>query len=560
MSVRNIFVIVFFTAFVILLAFFSRTFIGAGQTAVILQGDSLLQKEKFGNFFSINSVREHRGTWIEDQYQVADFHRVFGMDSYVFTGEEIITSTRGVHFKVDPSIPHDEYPNDKIGFNPAKGAGKFDFDKFLMSMRDSDLKTIPVLARNLLYANIPRDSIINVWQIPYDNNGNPENPLHYKAYSSFLYQFTARYGRNKLISEGGTISRELIKVSQGNDVRAGLNLVFGIEPGNEMDKEWFSKSEYASPKELAAFLSAAIDGHMGLMGAGHGILTADSTMKILLPSPTDIKYSYVSEVLRYLKTLRATAVERGYEIFPSSNFIFTAHSYPFDKNRLTESSTTVENTSIFDRSYSYVMQLGEEYDCPVYLTETGYDKATGFHSPIGVPVNATDSIDVWNMSTSAHAKHLLRLLLTSYAAGFDKTFLFTLKDPVAVDEKNFSQKFATSGLVKKTGAKEHSWYCLKYLARRLSDHELTFAYIDQPINFLVMENDHEFALMYWLGSNSNKTSFFQLPSTFCVANESQLINLDDPSTNSDFGSVCVNTCSHSSLPINEFPQLLIIPK
>ena len=168
----------------------------------ILAGDTLHQRQQFGDFIAINSVREGRRSWIEDQYQVSRFHRVFGMDSYIFTGEEIITSMKGPYFKLNPSIPHDEYPDDRMGFNPSRGAGKFNFDKFLTQMKDNGLEPIPVLARNLLYNNIPEDSAINVWQIPYDNNGDPENPLDYRAYASFLYQFTARYGKNKLLNDG----------------------------------------------------------------------------------------------------------------------------------------------------------------------------------------------------------------------------------------------------------------------------------------------------------------------------------------------------------------------
>ncbi|MEQ8243616.1 hypothetical protein [Fulvivirga sp.] len=525
-----------------------------------MKKETLLQRKEFGEFIAVNSVRENRKNWIEDQYQVSRFHRLFGMDSYIFTGEEIVTNIKGPFFKLDPSIPHDEYPNDKVGFNPSRGAGKFNFDKFLTQMKANGLESIPVLARNLLYNNVPDDSVINVWQIPYDNNGDPEEPLDYKAYASFLYQFAARYGKNGLIDQGGTIDPRLLKLTDDNELKAGLDLIHAIEPGNEMDREWFSEREYASPKVLAAFLSAAIDGHMGLMGPGHGILSADPTMKILLPSPTEIKEGYVIDVLKYLKQLRVDAPIRGYEIFPENNFILTAHTYPFDESKQAERSTTVENTSIFKKSYNYIKRLRRECDCPIYLTETGYDKVTGEHSPIGVPVNDNDFIDSLDVSAVAHAKHILRLMFTTYAAGFDKTFLFTLKDPIPVGGKNYRTKFATTGLTRKNGIKDLAWYDVKFLSERLNDHHLTWAFLNQPINFLLMENPEEYVLVYWLGTNSNARSDFKLPQALKSEQQSELIDLSNRSEDQGIDIKCINLSEHSALSITEFPQLLIIPK
>lgn len=549
-----------FFAFASLISGLSIVQACVNHESMVLREDTLLQRKEFGEFIAVNSVRENRKNWIEDQYQVSRYHRLFGMDSYIFTGEEIITDIKGPFFKLDPSIPHDEYPNDKIGFNPSRGAGKFYFDKFLAQMKANGLECIPVLARNLLYNNIPDDSVINVWQIPYDNNGNPEEPLDYKAYASFLYQFTARYGKNGLIDQGGTIDPRLLKLTSDNEAKAGLNLVYAIEPGNEMDREWFSEREYASPKVLAAFLSAAIDGHMGLMGPGHGILLADTTMKILFPSPTEIKERYVSDVLKYLKQLRGDAPNRGYEIFPKNNFIITAHTYPFDENKAAEKSTIVENTSIFEKSYKYVKRMREECDCPIYLTETGYDKVSGEYSPIGVPVNDQDFIDSLDVSAVAHAKHILRLMFTTYAAGFDKTFLFTLKDPIPVGGRNYRTKFATTGLTRKNGMKDLVWYDLKLLSERLNDHHLTWAFLNQPINFLFMENLEEYALVYWLGTNSNAGSTFELPQSLKSERQGELIDLSNKSENQGIDIKCINLNDHSSLSITEFPQLLIISK
>ena len=202
--------------------------------------ETLSGKPTFDNFLGVNSVREPDSNRITDHYQIAKNHRIFSMDSYVFTGEEMVQKYKKNHYTVDLSKPHDEYPNDKMGFNPAKGAGGFDFDGFLAAMKSSGINSIPVLAKNLLYTNVPENNIVNVWHCPNDSNTDPLDPMSYKAFSSFLFQISARYGSAGLLEEGGIIHPDLIKVDQKNQALAGLDLIYAIEPGNEMDKDWFT--------------------------------------------------------------------------------------------------------------------------------------------------------------------------------------------------------------------------------------------------------------------------------------------------------------------------------
>jgi len=527
----------------------------------IISGDSNLQKNTFSDFLGVNSVRENKKSWIHDQYSVATNHRIFGMDSYVFSGEEIVTNKRGAYFKIDRSIPHDEYPSEKIGFNPSKGANGFNFDKFLSEMKSEGYNSIPVLAKNLLYNNISSDSLVNMWQLPYDDHGNAENPMDYKSFSSFLFQFTARYGGNKLEHQGGTIDTSALKLAQNNEIKAGLDLIFAIEPGNEMDKSWFSEKEQASPKEMAAFLSAAFDGHMRLMGEGYGILQADPKMKILFPSPVDIKYDYVRNVMDELINLRKDAELHDTKVLPLNNLIFTAHFYPFKNETLHSKSTIVEKTSFLDKSYEFVAKLREKFNCPIYLTEIGYDKVTGNISPIGVPLTEHEVTDDMDINSHAHAKHILRLIFTAYASGYDKAYLFSLKDPILVGDKNYRTKYATSGLIRKNGKKDEAWYLLKYLSGRLKDFRLTYAFINQPINFLCMENDYERAYIYWLGSNNDDSLNYNFPIFDNNATpKGELINLSEFSVDQELSQVCLNLSDSLALEINEFPRLLIVSK
>lgn len=536
---------------------FDKSYQSAKDEELILNNNTSLQKHTFDTFLGINSVREQDGSKIKDQYQVAKYHRIFGMDSHVFTGEEIVKEWKGKKCLVDRSIPHDAYPNDKIGFNPAKGAGGFNFDEFLLTMKQSGLESIPVLAKNLLYTNVPKDSMINVWQIPWDEGGNPENPMDYKAYASFLYQFTARYGKNKLISDGGTIDPKLLKLAPNNEIKAGLDLVFAIEPGNEMDKDWFSERERATPKILAAFLSAAIDGHMGKMGEGHGILTADSSMQIAFPSPIDIKSDYVLNVLEELKELRKDAKKYGQPVIPEKNLILTAHAYPFKNGSQTgaETSDIVENTEMISRSKDFVEVLRSKYSCPIYLTETGYDKVVGDVSPIGTPTTNVDSMDSHEISTFAQAKHITRLLMSMYGAGYDKTFLFTLKDPVAIEAWGFRRKFSTSGLIRKNGDKDLAWHVVNFLGNKLAGYKLEYAYFKGPLSVMKLNNGDKVAFMYWMGTNNNSTTKVNLPlkKNYSAVSEFVLENYDN-----GFKPNCLDANKNVNIEVTEFPRLVIL--
>ena len=506
MSMKRIAFII--SAFAIVILTFS-CFRLSGEHSEQIEAIQVKQTVPFDEYLGVNSIREKRKKMIADQFKVVKYHRIFGMDSFIFTGEEIITSKKKNWLTVDVNIEHDEYPNDLMGFNPSKGAGGFDFDNFLMRMKSEGLQSIPVLAKNLLYANVRDDKRINVWQIPWDEGGDPENPMDFKAYSSFLYQFTARYGKNKLEEEGGSIKATDLKLISSNIPKAGLDLVYAIEPGNEMNKNWITKRETATPKIMAAFLSAAIDGHMGLMGEGHGIRLADPSMKIVFPSPIDIEKDYILEVHEEIVKLRKDAEKYGYKVDPFENFVFTAHYYPVKGGSQKKASggEYVENTDMERKSVDFIKTMKYHFkNAEVYLTETGYDKVTNKFSKTGTPVAPGDSIDADDISSISHSKHTVRLVLSNYASGYDKIFLFTLRDPLHVGQRGYRTKFATTGLIRKKGNKDYAWYAINTLNSRLKGY---------VFNSLVQENDVRImklthpatgstAYITWLGTNENK--------------------------------------------------------
>ncbi len=468
----------------------------------------------FDEFLSINSVREDRMPWLEDQYPVALNHRIFAMNAMTFTGEEVLKGSYGRFYIVDLSIPHDEYPNDKMGFNPARGANGFDFDNFLFEMKKNGMSSIPVLNGNLLYTDIEQDTLIPQAQIPWDSGGDRENPMDYKAFSSFLFQFAARYGKNRFKEDGGTLDKDLIKVIDSNARLAGLNLIEGIEPGNEMDRDWFTDKEEATPKDMAAFLSAAIDGHMGLMGPGHGIRNADPSMKIVFPGLIDIKPDYFLDVRDELIDMRKDAEKYGYPVNPLTNFVINVHKYPeygriYRKLNDTKGRPQFEDTDIYEKSVSFVKEMREEFPgVELWMTESGYDKMTAEEGRMGTPTAPGDSVTDMGISPKAQARQLARLSLSMYGSGFDRLYLFTLKDPKAIGAGYYKVQFSTSGLIRKNGQKDLAWYVVRGMRSKLNGYFLKNYNIDGDMHVMTFSKEGESDIQaYWLASvigNSRK--------------------------------------------------------
>ena len=448
----------------------------------------------FEEFFGVNSVRESDSSWLNDQYAVSKYHRIFGMDSYVFGGEEIVESFSKNIFKVNPEVPHDAYPDDRYGFNPARGGKGFDFDYFLRKLKQNGIRAIPVLAKNLLYTSIEEDNTVHVWTKPNDKGGDPSDPMSYRAFSSFLFQFTARYGSKE-------VPGELLKLSQGNQLLSGLDLVYAIEPGNEMNKDWFTEKQNMSPMEMAAFLSASIDGHMGKMGPGHGIRQADADMKIVFPSPHDIDSEYLLEVRRLIIEMRREAKDLGYPQDPMVNMVMTAHYYPVKgaSQRYAKGGQDFDQSDMLAKSLEFTSLIRENFtEAEIWLTETGYDKMTDpKRSRVASPINSQDPVRNGMPNERAQARNLAKLVLGMSGSGFDRIFTFTLKDPQFRNHRAYGSTFLSSGLCYKDGEKALSWFALSNIRASLKGYHYKESYVRNNIRFTVYQKAEQKIIALW---------------------------------------------------------------
>lgn len=520
-------------------------------------------KKTFGDYACVNSVRENNLTYVQDQYQVAKFHRLFGNDVAFFVDETAISDVTASTWTVTPASTH-PYPNDEIGFNPTYGGGGYNYDLMLSQMKANGIEPIPMLSRTIPYLNLDGSNQVHSWQIPHDTGGDPENPMDYKAWASLIFQFAARYGSNSDIDDS------LFKVASGNSILKGLNYVYAIGLNNESDKDWISSDELMRPKAMAAFLSASIDGHMGLMGDGHGGRLADPNMKFLMNGLIESKTDYIKIVIKQLKIIRKLAPTYGYEINPLNNdkFIIDVHQYPVFGIGQNNSfgGAPVESSSFMKNAERVTKEI--RYECPnaqIVITECGYDSTVDFTtSRVATPLTPTETGDANDQNYDSQAKHIIRLLMYGYISGFDQMYLFTLKDPSTVGGGGYKTTFNMAGMYVKGGGglslgdKKLSWYAFNTFRQRLIDYVYENHSID-PLNsnlhIIKLVNGSNDAYVVWLGSNDDS----ELVDEVISIGDKTSANKIEYASGVDLGNSSSLTVTDNTVTvtINEKPFLII---
>lgn len=110
------------------------------------------------------------------------------------------------------------------------------------------------------------------------NINHTTNPQNYKFIARLGYNLAARYGNNK------NVDTQFIQLDPNEPLRVGMNLIYCLEIGNEMDKWWEGAQGYCNAQEMGAYLSALYDGDQGRLGAGFGIKNADPSIRVCVPS------------------------------------------------------------------------------------------------------------------------------------------------------------------------------------------------------------------------------------------------------------------------------------
>ncbi len=316
-----------------------------------------------------------------------------------------------------------------FAFSPAASGG-WNYDTIYQWCKDNDievlacLKTIPPWMQET-YPEGQRDNE----NIPMRYGKKNGDPLSYIEQARAGFQFAARYGKNK------NIDSRLIRLDHDNQLRIGLGTINYIECDNERDKWWKGRKAYQTGREYAANLSAFYDGHKNSMGAGVGVKNADPLMKVVMAGLAAPNPDYVRGMIDWCKEFRGYKTDGKPDLpWDIINYHYYCNDADHNPDKAQKTGTAPELTHAEAVAGEFI-KIGQQYDMPVWITETGYDIAS--ESP-----QAADGIGD-RTPEETQADWLLRTSLMYSRAGIQKVFYYELVD----DNPKLNTQYATSGLI-----------------------------------------------------------------------------------------------------------------
>lgn len=323
-------------------------------------------------------------------------------------------------------------------FSPAHD-GSWDYDLIYSRCKQdsifvlADIKTCPPW----LLDTYPKDMQDNE-NAPLPYRFTKADPASYIDQARMAFQFTARYGYNK------NISQELVKVDASkrwpndppNEVKIGQGLIKYIECDNERDKWWKGPATEQTAEEYAANMSAFYDGNLGKLGKDAGVKQADPNMQVVMGGLATNDVNYVKKMIDWCKA------NRGYRADGSINLCFDIinyHYYSNNGNIITHAKATTgiaPELSMAGQIADAFVNLAKSFSkpIPVWVTEAGYDINQGSYQKA---INIGDKTPV-----ETQGDWILRTSLLYMRHGVQRLFFYQLFD----DTPNADVQYATSGL------------------------------------------------------------------------------------------------------------------
>lgn len=261
---------------------------------------------------------------------------------------------------------------------------------------------------------------------PVPNGSSKDLPASYIAMARAGFQIAARYGENK------TVDRSLVKVAnyEQNAPKVGLGILKYIECSNEPDKNWRGPNAQQTPEQYAAQLSAFYDGHMGTLGAGVGVKTADPDMKVVMAGIADPNPDFVKRMIDWCKVNR---VKDG-----KYTLCFDVINYHHYSNENWQKGKAPELSDVGSVAENFVkMSKTHANNTEIWVTECGFDVN---------PKSIQAVVPIANKTTrQTQADWTLRTSLLYARKGIKRTFFFMLND-VNVDD---ATQYSSAGLIEK---------------------------------------------------------------------------------------------------------------
>lgn len=345
-----------------------------------------------------------------------------------------------------------------------------DKDIYYKTLKDMKIDVIPCLQMTSeAFQNENEDWKTIKNTIPVEENADTNDPVSYALHSNAMYNFAARYGSNS------NLDYSTLNVNKNEMIKAGLNILNGVESWNEQDKTWETKDSYFTPYEYAAMLSADYDGHEGVIPNG-GVKSADPNFKLAMGGLA----SSGENATAYLTLMKEWFDFNRQDGKFAADFI-NYHDYITDEEAPENSRFRNNIRTIVDwrnKNTPGVDIWCSEFDVFAKdLTQEGVD----------------------NHNNPAYAKgradRLLRAFLVGEREGLDRLSMFMLRD-------EWSGVYANSGLTTGKGDwdKKESWYYISMATDTLKNADLVDYYESADIYIYKYKDRNTSEVIYALWS------------------------------------------------------------
>lgn len=209
------------------------------------------------------------------------------------------------------------------------------------------------------------------------------DPNNYKIYSQLAYVLSAKYGKTKLTTE----EEEKLPIElEGFDREikiSGLDLLSGLEVGNEENRTWNGWEAYLQADESAALLTGVYDGNNGSLLNDKdeklkGAKDINSDFLILNPGLVGLDANYFfNQDLKCKKLRQENSIPLD---------VYSIHSYSSDSGVDQAVNTNIARGLPFDmqpvleRYYKDMVKYRNRYASSkeIWVTEFGFGEAGGF--------------------------------------------------------------------------------------------------------------------------------------------------------------------------------------
>lgn len=360
------------------------------------------------------------------------------------------------------------------------------------------------------------DVSVNPKKMPVGSGGDKYDPSAYIEYARFMFQYAARYGRQKWSNEAIYVNPEQpYPNGPVNTKKSGLDLLNYIEPWNEADAWWLDTTIYAQPEQLAAFMSAIYDGHCGTLGNGVGIHSADSTMKVVFPGLTGPDKKYYERVVTWCRKHRRDK-SLPWDIANFHHYSNTGNQAgrwpptwiagaPLDcDNAITDVKLFIE----------YAKSLGQQ----VWWTEMGYDtKPPSWQYAVPYSGMTSDQLQ---------AAWLVRNYILGISMGIDQIFMFNaINEPGAPNGGLYQNSGMLFGAGDQTPfAPKLSYLAVTKMIEELNGYQYAADISPSPkVKMLVFKSKTNSKVIYWSATMNGTSVTVKYQNKYLIVTETPKI-------------------------------------